>query len=99
MKSFLKRIAREFTGNLHKNRMKFPDNSRAFFFEKRLHYCTIIASQKFCEKPANRRGASDEKPTPIDVSVMQLNREDGHSGVPLTQTSSMMFTKSDETCK
>ena len=34
------------------------------FFEKPLHYCTTIASQKSCEKPANRRVASDEKPTP-----------------------------------
>ena len=34
------------------------------FFEKRLHYCTIIARQKSCDKPANRRAASDEKPTP-----------------------------------
>ena len=34
------------------------------FFEKRLHYCTIIAPQKSCDKPANRRAASDEKPTP-----------------------------------
>ena len=30
----------------------------------KLHYCTIIALQKPCEKPANRRAASDEKPTP-----------------------------------
>ena len=34
------------------------------FFEKRLHYCTTIALQKSCDKPANRRAASDEKPTP-----------------------------------
>ena len=34
------------------------------FFEKRLHYCTTIALQKSCYKPANRRAASDEKPTP-----------------------------------
>ena len=32
MKSFLKKITREFTGNLHKNRTKFPENSRAIFF-------------------------------------------------------------------
>ena len=32
-------------------------------FEKRLHYCTTIAPHKSCEKPANRRAASDEKPT------------------------------------
>ena len=35
------------------------------FFEKRLHYCTTIALQKSCDKPANRRAASDEKPTPV----------------------------------
>ena len=29
MKSFLKKIARKFTGNLHKNCIKFPENSRA----------------------------------------------------------------------
>ena len=34
------------------------------FVEKRLHYCTTIALQKSCDKPANRRAASDEKPTP-----------------------------------
>ena len=34
------------------------------FFEKRLHYCTTIALQISCDKPANRRAASDEKPTP-----------------------------------
>ena len=43
---------------------KFPVNSRAIFFEKRLHYCTTIALQKSCDKPANRRAASDEKPIP-----------------------------------
>ena len=59
MKSFLKKIARELSGNLHKHPTKFPENSRA----KRLHYCTIIAPQKSCEKPVNRRAASDEKPT------------------------------------
>ena len=64
MKSFLKKIARELTGNLHKNPTKFPENSRAIFFEKRLHYCTIMAPQESCEKLANRRAASDEKPTP-----------------------------------
>ena len=34
------------------------------FVEKRRHYYTTIAPQKSCEKPANRRAASDEKPTP-----------------------------------
>ena len=73
MKLFLKKIAREFTGNLHKNPPKFPENSRAIFFEKRLHYCTIIARQKSCDKPANRRAASDEKPTPgVTLGVNQL---------------------------
>ena len=63
MKSFLIKIARKFTGNLHKNLTKFPENSRSIFFEKRLHYGTTIAPPKSCEKPANRRAASDEKPT------------------------------------
>ena len=49
IKSFLKKITREFIGNLHKNRMTFPENSRAIFFEKRLHYCTTSAPQKSCE--------------------------------------------------
>ena len=31
MKSFLKKIALEFTGNLHKNLMKLPENLRAIF--------------------------------------------------------------------
>ena len=44
--------------------MKFTENFRATVFEKRLHYCTTIEPQKYCEKPANRRAASDEKPTP-----------------------------------
>ena len=39
---FLKKIAHEFTGYLHKNRTKFSENSRAIFFEKRLHYCTTM---------------------------------------------------------
>ena len=64
MKSFLKEIARESTGNLHKIRTKFLEISQAIFFEKRLPYCTTIAPQKSCEKTANRRAASDEKPTP-----------------------------------
>ena len=45
------------------------------FFEKRLHYCTIIARQKSCDKPANRRAASDEKPTPdhLGVPIYSMN--------------------------
>ena len=31
MKSFLKKIAHEFTGNLYKDRTKFPENSQAIF--------------------------------------------------------------------
>ena len=31
-KSFLKKIAREFARKLHKNRTKFPENSRAIFW-------------------------------------------------------------------
>ena len=34
------------------------------FFKKRFYYRAIIAHQKSCEKLANRRAASDEKPTP-----------------------------------
>ena len=34
------------------------------FFKKRFYYRAIIARQKSCEKLANRRAASDEKPTP-----------------------------------
>ena len=37
------------------------------FFDKRPHYCTKIAPQKSYENPANRRAASDEKPTPVLV--------------------------------
>ena len=69
MKLFLKKIAREFTGNLHKNRTKLPENSRAIFLKKILHYRKTIASQKSFEKPANRRAASDEKPTPDEASA------------------------------
>ena len=35
------------------------------FFTKRFYYRAIIARQKSCEKLANRRAASDEKPTPV----------------------------------
>ena len=34
-------------------------------FKKRFYYRAIIARQKSCEKLANRRAASDEKPTPV----------------------------------
>ena len=34
------------------------------FFKKCFYYRAIIAHQKSCEKLANRRTASDEKPTP-----------------------------------
>ena len=64
MKSFLKKIAREFSGDFVRVLCKFPVNSQAIFFEKRLNYCTTIAPQKSCEKSANRRAASDEKPIP-----------------------------------
>ena len=49
MKSFLKRIAREFTGNLHKNLMKFPDNSRAIFLRNDF----IIVRLSHLRNPAN----------------------------------------------
>ena len=64
MKSFLKknrsRILRKFRVIFMQISCEFANN----FFEKRLHYCTTIASQKSCEKSANRRAASEEKPTP-----------------------------------
>ena len=60
MQSFLKKIAPEFSENFMRFLCKFPEHS----LEKPLHYCTTIALQESCEKPANRRGASDEKPTP-----------------------------------
>ena len=64
MNSFLRKIAREFSGNFVGCLCKFAVNSRANCFEKILHYCTTIALQKSCDKPANRRAASDEKLTP-----------------------------------
>ena len=60
MKSFLKKIACEFTGNLHKNCMKFPENLRAIFLRNDFS----IVRLSHLEKPANRRGAPDEKSTP-----------------------------------
>ena len=59
MKSFLKKIAREFTGNLHKDRTKFPENSRAIFLRNDF----IIVRLSHLRNRANRRAASDEKPT------------------------------------
>ena len=44
------------------------------FFEKRLHCCITIALQKSCDKPANRRAASDEKPTPVLLITAQLTK-------------------------
>ena len=72
MKSFLKKIAREFSGNFVRFLCKFSVNLRAIIWKnefKRLNYCTTIAPQKSCEKPANRRAASDEKPTPGVLAV------------------------------
>ena len=48
MKSFLKKIARELTENLHKNPMKFPDNSRAIS----LKYDFIIVRLSHIRNPA-----------------------------------------------
>ena len=41
------------------------------FFKKRFYYRAIIARQKSCKKLANRRAASDEKPTPDVFAVLQ----------------------------
>ena len=60
MKSFLKKIALEFTGNLHTNRTKLPENSRAVLLRNDF----IIVRLSHLRNPANRRAASDEKPTP-----------------------------------
>ena len=50
-------------------------------FEKRLHYCTTIAHQKSCEKPANRRAASDEisplYTAAVGLPVVKKNPENG----------------------
>ena len=68
-KSFLKknrsRILRKFRGIF----MQISCQFASVFFEKRLHYCTTIALQKSCDKPANRRAVSDEKPTPGSVTM------------------------------
>ena len=61
MKSFLKKIVCEFTGNLHKNRTKCPENLRAIFVSNDF----IIVRLSHFRNPANRRAASDEKPTPV----------------------------------
>ena len=42
------------------------------FFKKRFYYRAIIARQKSCEKLANRRAASDEKPTPVVLDAIRL---------------------------
>ena len=69
MKLFLKKnrsgILRKFRGMFLQISCQFASD----FFEKRLHYCTTIALQKSCDKPANRRAASDEKPTPGGTSI------------------------------
>ena len=45
------------------------------FLEKPFHYCTTIASQKSCEKPANRIAASGEKPTPgLAIAGTEMSR-------------------------
>ena len=70
MKSFLKIIARELTGNLHKNPTKLPENSRAIFLRNDF----IIVRLLHLRNPANRRAASDEKPTPdIDITHSTTN--------------------------
>ena len=45
------------------------------FFKKCFYYRAIIARQKSCEKLANRRAASDEKPTPDDCSSFPYNNK------------------------
>ena len=60
MKSFLKKVAGKLTGNLHKNPPKFPENSRAIFLRNDF----LIVRLSHLRNPANRRAASDEKPTP-----------------------------------
>ena len=60
MKSFVQKLACIFTGNLHKNRTKLPENSRAIFLRNDF----TIVRLSHLRNPANRRAASDEKPTP-----------------------------------
>ena len=69
MKSFLKIIAHVFASKFRAIFVQIFCEFASDFFEKRLHYCATIASQKSCEKPANRRAASDDKPTP-DVTII-----------------------------
>ena len=63
MKSFLKEIAREFSGNFVGFLCKFPVYSRAIFWGNDF---IIVRLSHFRNpaNPANRRAASDEKPTP-----------------------------------
>ena len=74
------------------------------FFQKRLHYCTTIAPQKSCEKPAYCRVASDEKTTPevqIYLTII-LTRLSKISGVIVVDPQSCMSMKTsqqgDNTC-
>ena len=60
MKSFLKKIAGKFSGNFGGFLCKFPINSRAIFLRNDF----IIVRLSHVRNPANRRAASDEKPTP-----------------------------------
>ena len=68
MKSFLKKNplanSQDICIKIAQNFLRIQER----FFEKLLHYCTTIAPQKSCEKPANRRAACDEKPTPDHTS-------------------------------
>ena len=55
MKLFLKEIARAFTGNLHTNRTKFPENSKAIFlrndfiYNVQLYIFRFVHTNTFCE--------------------------------------------------
>ena len=60
MKSFLKKIDREFSGNFVRFLCKFPVNSRAIFLGNDF----IIIRLSHLRNPANRRATSDEKLTP-----------------------------------
>ena len=64
MKSFLHKIAHEFSGSVVRFLCKFPVKSRAFFFLETTSLFTTIAPHKSCEKPAKRRAASDDKTHP-----------------------------------
>ena len=54
MKSFLKKIARELTGNLHKNPTKFPENSQAIFLRD-----FIIVRLSHLRNPAKNLGIAE----------------------------------------